>query len=67
MSPLESLLQRLVGETVRLPGCSEEAQLMTSIATHLSNVLATRAASVKMLPDYGLPDLNILKMSARET
>ncbi|WP_122339337.1 type VI secretion system baseplate subunit TssE [Pseudomonas caricapapayae] len=67
MRPLESLFQRLVGETVRLPGCTEEEQLMTSIATHLSNVLATRAGSVKMLPDYGLPDLNNMNMSAHET
>ncbi|KPX18519.1 Type VI secretion system lysozyme-related protein [Pseudomonas savastanoi] len=32
----------------------------------MSNMLGARAGSVKMLPDYGLPDLNDMSMSAHD-
>ncbi|WP_459199808.1 type VI secretion system baseplate subunit TssE [Pseudomonas tremae] len=43
--------------------CGDEGRLMASIASHLSKLLGTRAGNVKMLPDYGLPDLNNMSVS----
>ncbi|MDU8497657.1 type VI secretion system baseplate subunit TssE [Pseudomonas syringae] len=67
MRPPGSLFERLAGVTLQHPGFSEEEQLTASIARHLSNLLGSRAGSVKMLPDYGLPDLNNMNMSAHDT
>ena len=38
-----------------------------SIAAHLGKMLSTRAGSVKTLPDYGLPDLNDMRLSLHES
>ncbi|AZF52914.1 hypothetical protein C4J85_2429 [Pseudomonas sp. R4-34-07] len=40
---------------------------MTSVATHLTKMLSTRAGSVQTLPDYGLPDLNDMRLSLHES
>ncbi|WP_024646494.1 type VI secretion system baseplate subunit TssE [Pseudomonas syringae] len=61
-----SLFERLAGHKAH-SGLDNEGRLMTSIAVHLSNMLGTRAGSVKMLPDYGLPDLNDMNLSLHET
>jgi type VI secretion system protein len=36
---------------------------MASVAAHLGRMLSTRAGSVQTLPDYGLPDLNDMRLS----
>ncbi|MCF5674343.1 type VI secretion system baseplate subunit TssE, partial [Pseudomonas syringae] len=61
-----SLFERLAGHNTQR-GLDNEERLMISIAAHLSNMLGTRAGSVKMLPDYGLPDLNDMNLSLHET
>ncbi|KTB75107.1 MULTISPECIES: type VI secretion system baseplate subunit TssE [Pseudomonas] len=66
MRGLGSLFERLAEVRLQPPGFSEQEQLTASIATHLSNMLGARAGSVKMLPDYGLPDLNDMSMSAHD-
>lgn len=37
------------------------------IAAHLERMLSTRAGSVQALPDYGLPDLNDMRLSLHES
>ncbi|KAF2407060.1 type VI secretion system baseplate subunit TssE [Pseudomonas antarctica] len=39
----------------------------TSVAAHLGKMLSTRAGSVQTLPDYGLPDLNDMRLSLHES
>lgn len=39
---------------------------MASVANHLANMLSTRAGSVQTLPDYGLPDLNDMRLSLHD-
>ena len=36
---------------------------MASVAAQLTRMLSTRAGSVQTLPDYGLPDLNDMRVS----
>ncbi|AZF05124.1 type VI secretion system baseplate subunit TssE [Pseudomonas sp. R5-89-07] len=38
-----------------------------SVAAHLTKMLSTRAGSVLALPDYGLPDLNDMRLSLHES
>ncbi|AZE94369.1 hypothetical protein C4J95_2348 [Pseudomonas orientalis] len=40
---------------------------VTSVAVHLTKMLGTRAGSVQTLPDYGLPDLNDMRLSLHES
>lgn len=40
---------------------------MASVAAHLGKMLSTRAGSVQTLPDYGLPDLNDMRLSLHES
>lgn len=67
MSRYGSLFERLrdTPATNRSPG--RETCVMASVAAHLSRLLSTRAGSVQMLPDYGLPDLNDMRFSLHET
>ncbi|WP_223113474.1 type VI secretion system baseplate subunit TssE [Pseudomonas syringae] len=68
MNPKGSLFERLVAENMRQPPCPPgEERLMVSIASHVSQLLCTRAGTVKMLPDYGLPDLNDMSVSFHES
>ncbi|MCY1519750.1 type VI secretion system lysozyme-like protein [compost metagenome] len=62
-----SLLERLSGEATRRKGWSLEQAAMDSVATHLSRMLSTRAGSVQTLPDYGLPDLNDMRLSQHDS
>lgn len=47
---------------VSTPGCP-----VASIAAHLGKMLSTRAGSVQTLADYGLPDLNDMRLSLHES
>jgi type VI secretion system protein len=46
---------------------SGQASRVGSIATHLGNMLSTRAGSVQTRPDYGLPDFNDMRCSLHES
>ena len=39
---------------------------MASVAVHLGKMLSTRAGSVQTLPDYGLADLNDMRLSLHD-
>ncbi len=60
------LFDRLAGESLHVRGVTGEALLMASVATHLGLMLSTRQGSVETLPDYGLPDLNDMRLSLHE-
>lgn len=61
MPPTNSLFERLDrGPT--LPTCR-----VASVAAHLAKMLSTRAGSVQTMPDYGLPDLNDMRLSLHES
>lgn len=56
-----SLFERLEGHApARLSSAA-------SVAAHLGKMLSTRAGSVLTLPDYGLPDLNDMRLSLHES
>ena len=40
---------------------------MASVSAHLAKMLSTRAGSVRTLPDYGLPDLNDMRLSLHDS
>jgi len=40
---------------------------MASVAAHLAKMLSTRAGSVQTLADYGLPDLNDMRLSLHDS
>jgi len=62
-----SLFERLSGEADKRVGTSRETSAMTSVAAHLAKMLSTRAGSVQTLPDYGLPDLNDMRLSLHDS
>lgn len=62
-----SLFERLAGETGKRAGGSREQAVVASIAAHLAKMLSTRAGSVQALPDYGLPDLNDMRLSLHDS
>jgi len=62
-----SLFERLAGDAGLRAGWSHEIAAMDSVATHLSKMLSTRAGSVQTLPDYGLPDLNDMRLSLHDS
>jgi len=61
-----SLIERLSGEAQQRSGLSREAAAMASVAAHLSKMLSIRAGSVQALPDYGLPDLNDMRLALHD-
>ncbi|MCO8170772.1 type VI secretion system baseplate subunit TssE [Pseudomonas sp. 21LCFQ02] len=63
MTGYGSLFERLGGEAARRCGMSHEAAVTDSVASHLQRMLGTRAGSVQIRADYGLPDLNNLHLS----
>lgn len=67
MSRYASLFERLGGEVPPPIDGSPEASTMVSVAAHLGKMLNTRAGSVQTLPDYGLPDLNDMRLSLHES
>ena len=62
-----SLFERLGGEAGKRAGWSREVAAMASVAAHLAKMLSTRAGSVQTLPDYGLPDLNDMRLSLHDS
>lgn len=62
-----SLFERLGGDVEERLGWSREACVMASVAAHLAKMLSTRAGSVQTLPDYGLPDLNDMRLSLHDS
>ena len=62
-----SLFERLGGAAGQRAGWSHEVAVMASVAAHLAKMLSTRAGSVQMLPDYGLPDLNDMRLSLHDS
>lgn len=62
-----SLFERLGGEASQRAGWSREVAAMASVATHLAKMLSTRAGSVQTLPEYGLPDLNDMRLSLHDS
>ncbi|MBL4610178.1 MAG: type VI secretion system baseplate subunit TssE [Pseudomonas sp.] len=62
-----SLFERLAGENMRRAGWSHDQAIVASIAAHLAKMLSTRAGSVQALPDYGLPDLNDMRLSLHDS
>lgn len=66
MSGYGSLFERLGGDAGQRAGWSREVAAMASVAAHLAKMLSTRAGSVQTLPDYGLPDLNDMRLSLHD-
>ena len=66
MSGYGSLFERLNAEADQRVGWSREAGAMASVAAHLGKMLSTRAGSVQTLSDYGLPDLNDMRLSLHD-
>lgn len=62
-----SLFERLNGDAEQRKGNSLEASAMASVAAHLAKMLSTRAGSVQTLSDYGLPDLNDMRLSLHDS
>lgn len=62
-----SLFERLNGDAELRKGRSIEASAMASVAAHLAKMLSTRAGSVQTLSDYGLPDLNDMRLSLHDS
>ncbi|MEG0632171.1 MAG: type VI secretion system baseplate subunit TssE [Pseudomonas sp.] len=62
-----SLFERLNGDAAKRAGQSLEDSVMDSLAAHLAKMLSTRSGSVQTLPDYGLPDLNDMRLSLHDS
>ena len=62
-----SLFERLNGDAQLRNGKSLEVSAMASVAAHLAKMLSTRAGSVQTLSDYGLPDLNDMRLSLHDS
>lgn len=58
-----SLFERLEAGAGRRP----HGGVVESVARHLANMLSTRMGSVQTLPDYGLPDLNDMRLSLHDS
>lgn len=67
MNGYGSLFERLGGDADVRIGWSREVSAMTSVAAHLAKMLSTRAGSVQTLSDYGLPDLNDMRLSLHDS
>ncbi|MDY7532741.1 type VI secretion system baseplate subunit TssE [Pseudomonas sp. Bout1] len=48
-------------------GRSQQGCVVESVANHLAKMLSTRVGSVQTLPDYGLPDLNDMRLSLHDS
>lgn len=67
MSGYGSLFERLGGDADKRVGWNREVCAMASVAAHLAKMLSTRAGSVQTLSDYGLPDLNDMRLSLHDS
>jgi len=61
-----SLFERLAGETHQRGGLTHADAVAASVSRHLTRMLSTRAGSVQTSPDYGLPDLNDMRLSVHD-
>jgi type VI secretion system protein len=66
MTGYGSLFERLNGDADKRVGWSREDAATASVAAHLAKMLSTRAGSVQTLADYGLPDLNDMRLSLHD-
>ncbi|CAK13471.1 type VI secretion system baseplate subunit TssE [Pseudomonas entomophila] len=66
MNGYGSLFERLSGESDQRANWRREDAAMASVAAHLAKMLSTRAGSVQTLADYGLPDLNDMRLSLHD-
>jgi len=62
-----SLFERLSGEAGRRAGWDREVAVTASVAAHLAKMFGTRVGSVQTQPDYGLPDLNDMRLSLHDS
>lgn len=67
MTGYGSLFERLNGDATCRAGLPREVGAMASVAAHLAKMLSTRAGSVQTLSDYGLPDLNDMRLSLHDS
>jgi len=67
MNGYGSLFERLNGDADKRAAWSREVSIMASVAAHLAKMLSTRAGSVQTLADYGLPDLNDMRLSLHDS
>lgn len=67
MSGYGSLFERLGGDADKRVGLNREISVMASVAAHLAKMLSTRSGSVQTLSDYGLPDLNDMRLSLHDS
>jgi len=67
MSREGSLFERLLKEPDASDPLDRESCVMRSVSAHLGKMLSVRVGSVQTVPDYGLPDLNDMKLSLNET
>ena len=67
MNGYGSLFERLNGDADKRAAWSREVSIMASVAAHLAKMLSTRAGSVQTLSDYGLPDLNDMRLSLHDS
>ena len=67
MTRYGSLFERLGGDADKRVDWSREVCAMASVAAHLGKMLRTRAGSVQTLSDYGLPDLNDMRLSLHDS
>lgn len=67
MAGYGSLFERLSGDADKRASWSREVSIMASVAAHLAKMLSTRAGSVQTLSDYGLPDLNDMRLSLHDS
>jgi type VI secretion system protein len=66
MTGYGSLFERLSGDADKRVGWSRQDAATASVAAHLAKMLSTRAGSVQTLTDYGLPDLNDMRLSLHD-
>lgn len=62
-----SLLERVTGVAQSRKGLAAADAVSASVMAQLARMLSTRAGSVQMLPDYGLPELNDMRLTLHET
>lgn len=61
-----SLFERLAGDAIQGSEFTHLDAVSASVSRHLTRMLSTRAGSVQTLPDYGLPDLNDMRLSVHD-
>ena len=67
MTGYGSLFERLGGDAHTRSSLRREDSVLASVAAHVAKMLSTRAGSVQTLPDYGLPDLNDMRLSLHDS